>query len=64
MKCDRPQCDGEMDVGIALNSSVRETGGLGGPAHVADADDLDFIPVMKCRKCGRSLDEWELRNKR
>ncbi len=57
MKCD--VCGGNMEVGIALNSSKHE-GALCGPNAYANADTIGFIPVMKCEDCGRSLDEYEL----
>lgn len=59
MKCD--VCGGNMEVGIALNSSTRENV-LSGPVAMANADNIGFIPVMKCEDCGRSLNEEELRS--
>lgn len=61
MKCDI--CGGNMVLGIALNCAISDEHSLalGGPTLPANADNLGFIPVMKCVDCGRSLNEKEVR---
>jgi hypothetical protein len=57
MICD--VCHGEMKVGIAINTATGELG-LGGPAPIANHENIGFIHVMKCVDCGRSLSRDEI----
>ena len=58
MKCDH--CGGEMVSGFALDGPFE--GSLGMP-HVANADTIEFIDVMKCGDCGRSLTDEEIKDR-
>lgn len=61
MECD--VCGATMKIGLALNSAMNENAlYIAGPP-VANHETIGFIEVAKCPECGRSLNEYELRDR-